>query len=362
MPGIVPHRQAVLTTAPDNGGGVPASSPAPVLEVRNLSVTFRTESGPVRAVQDVSFTLRAGETLALVGESGSGKSVTSLAIMRLTPPAPKVTLGGSVLLHGGDAPRDLTTLGREAMRAVRGNEISMIFQEPMTSLNPVHRVGDQIAEAVMFHRNVGRRQALARAEELLEQVGIPEARRRLQSYPHHLSGGMRQRVMIAMALACDPRVLIADEPTTALDVTVQAQILELLKELQATTGMAIVFITHNLGVVAEIADQVMVMYAGRIVEQGGVVPVMKEPRMPYTQGLLRSMPRMDLAGEPGTMLEAIQGSVPDPLDLPPGCAFAPRCTHCEAGVCDRAIPALEPTEAGHMVRCVRWRALAGAEA
>ncbi|GLS17810.1 ABC transporter ATP-binding protein [Labrys miyagiensis] len=338
---------------------VTAAGEPPILDVRKLSVTFQTENGPVCAVQDVSFALRPRQTLALVGESGSGKSVTSLAIMRLTPPAPKVRLGGSVLLQGSGAPRDLATLDSQAMRLVRGNEISMIFQEPMTSLNPVHRIGDQIAEAVMFHRGIGRRAALARAEELLDRVGIPEARHRLSSYPHHLSGGMRQRVMIAIALACDPRILIADEPTTALDVTVQAQILELLKELQAATGMAIIFITHNLGVVAEIADQVMVMYAGRIVEQGGVVPVMKQPRMPYTQGLLRSVPRMDFAGLGSRPLEAIPGSVPDPLNPPPGCAFEPRCAHAEPGICDSAIPPLEPVAAGHLVRCARWQAVAG---
>ncbi len=343
---------------PELTADVPVGGEPPILDVRNLSVTFQTDNGPVRAVQDVSFALRPRQTLALVGESGSGKSVTSLAIMRLTPPAPKVRLGGSVLLQGGDAPRDLATLDSRSMRLVRGNEISMIFQEPMTSLNPVHRIGDQIAEAVMFHRGIGRRAALARAEELLDRVGIPEARRCLSSYPHHLSGGMRQRVMIAIALACDPRILIADEPTTALDVTVQAQILELLKELQAATGMAIIFITHNLGVVAEIADEVMVMYAGRIVEQGGVVPVMKQPRMPYTQGLLRSVPRIDLAGLGSQPLEAIPGSVPDPLNLPPGCAFEPRCAHAQPGICDSEIPPLELVAPGHLVRCARWQGVA----
>ena len=331
---------------------------ARLLDVRNISVTFSTEGGPVNAVNDVSFTLRAGETLALVGESGSGKSVTSLAVMRLLPPAARVQLGGSMLFFGRDGtPRDLVSLDSEAMRRVRGDEISMIFQEPMTSLNPVHRIGDQIAEAVMLHRHVNRRAALQRAEELLDRVGIPEARRRLSAYPHHLSGGMRQRVMIAMALACDPRVLIADEPTTALDVTVQAQILELLKELQATTGMAILFITHNLGVVAEIADRVMVMYAGRIVEEGGVVPVLTRPLMPYTQGLLRSVPRLDLEGRGTQPLEAIPGSVPDPMRPPPGCAFAPRCAHVEPGACDIAMPMLEPAGNDHQVRCRRWRSL-----
>jgi oligopeptide transport system ATP-binding protein len=348
--------------APESADGLSARRQGPVLEVANLAVTFATDNGVVRAVQDVSFALSPGETLALVGESGSGKSVTGLAIMRLTPPAPKVQLGGSILLRANGAARDLASLDSQTMRMVRGNEISMIFQEPMTSLNPVHRIGDQIAEAVMFHRRVNRRVALARAEELLDRVGIPEARHRLSSYPHHLSGGMRQRVMIAIALACDPRVLIADEPTTALDVTVQAQILALLKELQAATGMAILFITHNLGVVAEIADQVMVMYAGRIVEQGGVVPVMKNPLMPYTQGLLRSVPRMDLVGPGAAALEAIPGSVPDPLNPPPGCAFEPRCLHAEPGTCNIAVPPLEEAGGRHVVRCSRWRALRGREA
>jgi oligopeptide transport system ATP-binding protein len=330
-----------------------------VLEVENLAVTFKTDAGPVPAVHDVSFSVRPGETLALVGESGSGKSVTSLAVMRLTPPAPRARLSGSVRLRGRDGRvRDLLAIDEAGMQEVRGNEISMIFQEPMTSLNPVHRVGDQIAEAVTFHRGVGRKAALARAEELLELVGIPEPRRRLAAYPHQLSGGMRQRVMIAMALACDPALLIADEPTTALDVTVQAQILDLLEELQARTGMAILFITHNLGVVAEIADRVMVMYAGRIVERGEVVPVLKRPLMPYTQGLLRSVPRLDAPGFDHGPLEAIAGSVPDPLHLPRGCSFHPRCPHALPGTCDTGLPELEDAGEGHLVRCRRWRSLA----
>ena len=330
-----------------------------VLDVRNLSVAFATDDGPLHAVSDVSFRLRAGETLALVGESGSGKSVTSLAIMRLTPAAPQVRIGGSVLFTGGDGrTRDLLTLDAEAMRMVRGNEISMIFQEPMTSLNPVHRIGDQIAEAIVVHQQTSARAAMARAAELLDKVGIPDARQRLAAYPHHLSGGMRQRVMIAMALACNPRVLIADEPTTALDVTVQAQILELLKELQRATGMAVIFVTHNLGVVAEIADRVMVMYAGRIVEKGDVVPVMTRPLMPYTQGLLHSVPPMEVESLGLEPLEAIPGSVPDPLRLPPGCAFAPRCRYVEPA-CDAAVPALEEAGSDHQVRCRRWPMFAG---
>ena len=325
-----------------------------VLDIRDLSVTFATENGPLIAVREVSFDLRAGETLALVGESGSGKSVTSLAIMRLTPSPPRVKLSGSVLFTDGiGRTRDLLTLDADSMRRVRGNEISMIFQEPMTSLNPVHRIGNQIAEAITFHQRLGTRAALARAAELLDQVGIPDARRRLSAYPHQLSGGQRQRVMIAMALACNPRVLIADEPTTALDVTVQAQILELLKELQQATGMAVIFVTHNLGVVAEIADRVMVMYAGAIVERGDVVPLMTRPLMPYTQGLLNSVPRLDPDALGRDPLEAIPGSVPDPLRPPSGCAFAPRCRHVEPA-CEAALPLLEDADGGHQVRCRRW--------
>jgi oligopeptide transport system ATP-binding protein len=241
------------------------------------------------------------------------------------------------------------------MRAVRGNEIAMIFQEPMTSLNPVLSIGDQIAEAILLHRDVSKARAIGQAAELLNLAGIPEAKRRLASYPHHLSGGMRQRVMIAMAIACEPRVVIADEPTTALDVTVQAQILELLKKLQDQTGMAIVFITHNLGVVAEIADRVMVMYAGRLVEEARVGPLFARPRMPYTTALLKSVPRMDMAGRRDIVLEAIRGSVPDPSCQPPGCAFHPRCNHYVAGHCDEMIPPLEDVEHGHRIRCLRWR-------
>ena len=326
------------------------------LEVRQLGVSFRTDDGVVPAVHDVSFEVRQGETLALVGESGSGKSVTSLAIMRLTPPPPRAQITGQVLLRGRDgAMRDLGTLPEGRMREVRGNEIGMIFQEPLTSLNPVHTIGAQIAEALAYHRSIGRRAAFDRAAGLLDLVGIPEPRRRLSSYPHQLSGGMRQRVMIAIALACDPSVLIADEPTTALDVTVQAQILALLKDLQARTGMAIVFITHNLGVVAEIADRVMVMYAGRIVEQGDVVPLLTRPLMPYTMGLLRSVPRLDWSVEGRTELEMIGGRVPDPARLPAGCSFHPRCRHAVAGLCETEVPALLEADEGHLVRCRRWR-------
>jgi oligopeptide transport system ATP-binding protein len=243
---------------------------------------------------------------------------------------------------------------------VRGNNISMVFQEPMTSLNPVHTIGDQIAEAIVFHRDASRRAALEAAAELLDLVGIPEPRKRLAAYPHQLSGGMRQRAMIAMALACDPSVLIADEPTTALDVTIQAQILDLLRRLQQANGMAIIFITHNLGVVADIADRVMVMYAGRVMEQASVVPLFREPRMPYTMGLLRSVPRLDLAADHNAPLQAIPGNVPDPAHLPPGCPFHPRCEHSVTGRCDATLPALEPSGRDHFVRCLRWRELRAA--
>ena len=334
-----------------------------VLEVAGLGVAFKSETGRIQVVHDVSFTLKRGEVLALVGESGSGKSVTSLALMQLTPPSPRTRLNGSALFRGRDGVvRDLLVLPETEMQAMRGNEISMIFQEPMTSLNPVQTVGMQIAEAMIFHRGLKRREALGEAQGLLERVGIPEARRRLYAYPHQLSGGMRQRIMIAMALACNPSVLIADEPTTALDVTVQAQILELLQGLRAGMGTSILFITHNLGVVAEIADRVMVMYAGRIVEQGSVVPVLKHPAMPYTRRLLRSVPRLDLPEASGTSLETIPGSVPDPAHLPTGCTFHPRCAYAERGLCDVKVPPIEEVAENHQLRCLRWRAVAAASA
>jgi len=333
-------------------------APDDVLAVRRLSVRFRSAGREVPAVRDVSFELRRGETLALVGESGSGKSVTSLAMLRLTPPAPLCTIEGQVLLrHADGTVQELLGLPEAAMRRVRGAAISMVFQEPMTSLNPVHTVGAQIAEAVRFHTGASRRAALDRAAELLDVVGIPDARRRLATYPHQLSGGMRQRVMIAIALSCDPAVLIADEPTTALDVTIQLQILELLKDLQGRTGMSVIFITHNLGVVAEIADRVLVMYAGRIVEQAEVLPLFQTARMPYTIGLMRSIPQLELAGRREAELFAIPGSVPDPLDPPPGCAFAPRCQY-RIAPCDAGLPALETVDTGHLARCLRWHEIA----
>ncbi|WP_439577882.1 ABC transporter ATP-binding protein [Elioraea sp.] len=292
-------------------------SPEPLLSVRDLRVAFDTRRGRVVAVDGVSFEVAEGETLGIVGESGCGKSVTALAILRLAGRGAR-TLSGEIRLAG----RDLLTLSDEAIRDVRGAEVGMVFQEPMTSLNPVFTVGEQIAEPLMRHRAMPRRAALDRAGELLDTVGIPMARARLASYPHELSGGMRQRVMIAMALACQPRLLICDEPTTALDVTVQAQILELLATLQQEFGTAIMLITHDLGVVAEFARRAIVMYAGRIVEQAAVGPLFDRPLHPYTEGLLASIPPMEDDLE---RLRAIEGTVPSPYAMPKGCRFAPRC-------------------------------------
>jgi oligopeptide/dipeptide ABC transporter ATP-binding protein len=290
----------------------------PLLEIEDLSVSFQTEHGAARVVDDVSFTVDAGRIVGLVGESGCGKSVTARAIMRLLPSPPALIEGHRVALEG----QDLLALAEHAMRAVRGNRIGMIFQEPMTSLNPTFPVGFQIGETLRLHRNLGTAAIRARVLELLRMVGIGAPERRFQQYPHELSGGLRQRVMIAMALACHPKLLIADEPTTALDVTIQAQILELLVRLRDELGMAILLITHDLGVVAEYADEVIVMYAGKLVEWADVRGLFREPRHPYTQGLLGSMPR--LAGTAGR-LPTIPGTVPGPLERPQGCPFASRC-------------------------------------
>ncbi|MHB2165933.1 ABC transporter ATP-binding protein [Alsobacter sp. R-9] len=319
--------------------------------MRDLQTHFRTEDGVVKAVDGVSFHVGRGETVAVVGESGSGKSVTSLSIMRLIPP-PGAIVGGSITFDG----RDLLAMSGAEIRAVRGNEIGMIFQEPMTSLNPVKTIGDQIAEAVALHQKKDKRAAREVAVEMLDLVGIPDPRRRIDNYPHQMSGGMRQRAMIAMALCCRPKLLIADEPTTALDVTIQAQILDLMRKLQRELGMSILFITHDLGVVAEMADRVVVMYAGRVVEEGDVRDIFARPRMPYTRALMNSIPRLDRAGE-RRRLESIPGTVPNLLRPPPGCAFAPRCSFA-SDVCTMAIPPLEDSGGGHMVRCARWRAIA----
>jgi oligopeptide/dipeptide ABC transporter ATP-binding protein len=333
---------------------IAAASSAPLVAIEDLRVEFAADTGTVTAVDGLCLTIERGETLAVVGESGSGKSVTALALLRLLPqPNGKLT-GGRIRFEGVD----LGPLSDAAMRRVRGVEIGMIFQEPMTSLNPVLTIGEQIAERLRVHAGLGRRAALARAVELLDRVRIPEPARRAGGFPHQLSGGMRQRVMIAIALACGPKLLIADEPTTALDVTIQAQILELLRQLQAEFGMAILFITHDLGVVAELADRVVVMYAGRAVEEAPVQPLFAAPRMPYTQALLRSIPRVDRAAASRGRLAAIRGNVPDARDLPAGCSFHPRCAAAQAA-CVATIPRYEEIAPGHRVRCRRWREFTG---
>ena len=326
------------------------SSPERLVEVNDLKTYFDTDEGTVKAVDGVSFHIDKGETLAVVGESGSGKSVTSLSIMRLIPSPPGRIAGGEILFAG----ENLVKKSEKEMRKIRGNDISMIFQEPMTSLNPVYTVGDQIAEAIVLHQGKSQRQAMKMAAEMLELVGIPEPGKRVKNYPHQMSGGMRQRVMIAMALSCGPQLLIADEPTTALDVTIQAQILDLMRKLQKEIGMSILFITHDLGVVAELADRVVVMYSGRAVEEGDVMDIYGQPKMPYTLGLLNSIPRVDKAAEHQERLEAIPGNVPNPLYLPEGCAFHPRCGYVK-DVCKGDIPQLEDSGDGHMVRCYRWK-------
>ncbi|MCC2664778.1 MAG: dppD [Geminicoccaceae bacterium] len=326
-----------------------------ILELRELQTHFATDRGTARAVDGVSFRVRRGQTLAVVGESGSGKSVTSLSVMRLIPTPPGRIAGGEILFRGRDGQaRDLVQLPEPAMRQVRGNEIGMIFQEPMTSLNPVYTVGDQIGETLRQHQGLDRAAARAESLRMLETVRIPAAARRIGEYPHQMSGGMRQRVMIAMALACKPMLLIADEPTTALDVTIQAQILVLMRQLQAETGTAILFITHNLGVVAEIADHIAVMYAGRVVEEGDVRAIFKTPKHPYTKGLLASMPRLDEDHRVPSRLGAIPGNVPSPTKVHRGCAFAPRCP-LVVPACEEAPPPLfETTAPGHRARCIRW--------
>ena len=348
--------QAALTT--DQNPGPPAA--ASLLEVKDLGVSFETRHGAVRAVNGVSFGIARGETLAIVGESGSGKSTTGLALMGLIG-GNRCTIEGEVALQAKDGRRrDLLRLPPAAMREIRGNDIAMIFQEPMSSLNPVYSVESQICEAIRLHQRLGDRAARAEALGLVRLLGIPDPERCLRSYPHQLSGGMRQRVMIAIALSCRPSLLIADEPTTALDVTIQAQILELLKKLQTQTGMAMIFITHNLGVVSEIADRVLVMYGGKAVETGPVREVFRAPQMPYTMALMQSLPRLGRTRTQSERLRAIPGNVPNPMALPPGCAFHPRCTFFEAGRCDTREPLFESMDRDRGVRCVRWREIAGA--
>jgi peptide/nickel transport system ATP-binding protein len=320
------------------------------LAVEDLSTWFYTRQGIVKAVDGVDFQVAAGETLAIVGESGCGKSMTALSLMRLIPDPPGRIVSGSIKLAG----RDLLTLGEEEMRKVRGNDISMIFQEPMTSLNPVMTIGKQIAEALVLHRALNRKQAFARAIEMLELVRIPAPAQRAKEYPHQLSGGMRQRAMIAMALACNPKVLIADEPTTALDVTIQAQILDLILDLQKEFGAAVILITHDLGVVAETAHRVIVMYAGRKVEEATVGALFARPLHPYTAGLMASIPRLDLMrGEEkkaDDRLQEIPGIVPPLFALPKGCAFAPRCPKADA-LCRRERPLYEEKQPAHWAAC-----------
>jgi peptide/nickel transport system ATP-binding protein len=317
-----------------------------LLEIRGLRTDFATDDGIVHAVDGVDLWIDRGETLGIVGESGCGKTVTALSALKLIAMPPGRIAGGQILWQG----RDLVPLGQAAMRRIRGKEIGIVFQEPMTSLNPVHSVGAQIAEAVREHEGLGRRSSFDRAVEMLGLVDIPNPRSRAGDYPHQFSGGMRQRVMIAMALSCSPQLLIADEPTTALDVTIQAQILDLLGELKSQFGTAVILITHAMGVVAETAQRVVVMYAGKIVEEAPVEELFARPRHPYTQGLIRSIPRVDRAGAK-TRLEAIPGTVPSLADLPPGCRFAPRCRFAMP-VCTRAVPPLREVAPGHKVACV----------
>ncbi|MCQ4797861.1 ABC transporter ATP-binding protein [Eggerthella lenta] len=321
-----------------------------LLSVKNLSTEFPVKKGIVRAVEDVSFDVDQGEILAIVGESGSGKSVTSLSIMGLLA-EPGHVAGGSLEFEG----KDLATLSEKQYRELRGNDMAMIFQEPMTSLNPVYRVGNQIVEAIRTHEKVSKAEAKDRAVDLLRKVGIPSPEARINDYPHQMSGGMRQRVMIAMALACNPKLLIADEPTTALDVTIQAQILDLLRRLRDDTGMAVLLITHDLGVVSETADRVVVMYCGQVVEEAEVRTLFDHPMHPYTLGLLKSIPRLE--DDDSKRLYMIKGMVPNPLEMPPGCHFSDRCDSC-MDVCRTKVPELVDVD-GHKVRCFLYESADG---
>ena len=317
-----------------------------VLDVRDLKTHFKTERGFFRAVDGVSFQVARGRTLAVVGESGCGKSVTSLSIMGLVPEPPGIKAGGEILFEG----KDLLAKSRAELEQIRGAKIAMIFQEPMTSLNPVYRVGDQIVEGLVKHRGLSARAARERAIEMLRLVRIPSPETRVDAFPHEMSGGMRQRVMIAIALACEPQMLIADEPTTALDVTIQAQVLDLMRDLKSRLGTAIILITHDLGVVAEMADDVVVMYAGKVVERASVAQLFEDAQHPYTLGLLASVPRLDADQE---RLQTIEGMVPTPETMPAGCRFAPRCT-LASDRCLSEMPPLRELTAGHQVAC--WKA------
>ena len=317
-----------------------------IVSVENLKTYFYTEDGVVPAIDGVSFEIRKGETLAIVGESGSGKSVTSLSIMGLIPSPPGRIEAGDIHFHN----ESLLDKTEKEMRQIRGNQISMIFQEPMTSLNPVYKIGDQIMESIILHQKLTKNEAKKEVIRLLNLVGIPEPERRLNQYPHELSGGMRQRVMIAIALACNPEVLIADEPTTALDVTIQNQILALMKKLKKETNMSIMLITHDLGVVAEMADRVVVMYSGQVVEQGDIFTIFENPKHPYTEGLLRSMPSVE---KRSGKLYAIDGVVPNPLNLPKGCRFAPRCEYA-TDLCREEMPEIQSLSDDEVVRCWKY--------
>jgi peptide/nickel transport system ATP-binding protein len=317
-----------------------------LLEVRDLTTCFKVDGGEFTAVDGISFSVESGRTLGIVGESGCGKSVTSLSIMGLLPKGQGRIAGGSITFDGVD----LVQLSTPAMRALRGNRIAMIFQEPMTSLNPAFTIGDQLIEAIRCHRDLDHAAARAHAIEMLRRVRIPSPEQRMDAYPHKLSGGMRQRVMIAMALSCEPQLLIADEPTTALDVTIQAQVLELMRTLRADTGAAIMLITHDLGVIAELADEVVVMYAGRVVERASVERLFAEPQHPYTIGLLGSIPKLHLKQ---TRLAAIEGQVPTPMTVMAGCRFAPRCPFSDAQ-CEAAAPSLTELATSHFAAC--WKA------
>ena len=318
----------------------------PLLEVHSLSTHFFTEEGVVRAVENVSFEIYPGEILGLVGESGCGKSVTGLSLLKLIPIPPGRIVNGDILFDG----RSLLNLEEKEMEKVRGNDIAMIFQEPMTSLNPVFTIGDQIMEAIILHQRLDKTEARKRAIDMLDRVKIPSPEKRVDSYPHQLSGGMRQRAMIAMALSCQPKLLIADEPTTALDVTIQAQVLQLLKEIQREMGMSVMLITHDLGVVSEIADRVAVMYAGRIFEYGPIEAIFGEMRNPYTRGLMHSIPQLT---ERKGRLNAIPGQVPDPMNLPVGCKFHPRC-YMMIEDCKKGEPIFQ-VDGDHFSRCIRWK-------
>ena len=326
----------------------PATPSQPLLEIRGLKTHFATEDGMIHAVDGVDISIGRGETVCVVGESGCGKTVTAMSVLKLIAMPPGRIVGGQILWQG----RDLVPLSTDEMNQIRAKDIAIVFQEPMTSLNPVYTIGDQIGEVISLHQNLSRKQVRERTIEMLQLVQIPNARRRIDDYPHHFSGGMRQRVMIAMALSCNPKLLIADEPTTALDVTIQAQILDLLQDMKARLGMSIMMITHAMGVVAEVAQRVVVMYAGKVVEEASVDQLFDHPRHPYTQGLIRSIPRIDLAATRKTRLETIAGVVPKLLNPPVGCRFAPRCRFA-IDACRTAQPPLIEIEPGHKVACIR---------